>query len=451
MQGLIARRPQGTRVAVMMFKFGATEGARKFLRGCLPLVPNARAVASSSPPSLSLSLTWRGISLLVEGKPDLASDEGRSQLEPFFCEPIPTSPEALGFVGPSAPGNWWNGIWSGTDIDLIVHGAFADADQTSAEIGRLAAVARTCDLTLLEVPGFPEGVMAGYLPPGGILHFGFRDGISEPDIDWEQDESGEVDLREILLGYPNNDYPTAPKADGPWKDFVRDGTIACIAWIEQHVAEFERFLDEESAKLRGFAPPGQEREWLAARLLGRWRDGSPAVIWPDAQSQTPNPTNAFDYASDPDGVRCPLTSHIRVVNLRSDKMSFPNRIRFPNGPPRFIRRGFSYGAPYTGIDDGAGRGIVGTFLCARLNEQFNTVLRWMNATNFSDRFDHAPYAPTMQDAMFGARRSAGKNAFAVLTNADGMQRTVKLRDFITYRGVTHALMLSLPSLQRLAT
>lgn len=450
-QGMITRRPTGQRMAIALFRMGPIGGARAFLRGCLPSVPSAAEIATRTPPVLHVSLSWRGIARLVEGHAGLDPADGRRQLEPFFCEPVPTSAGRLGFAGRSAPSEWWNGAWSSADIDLAVHGSFAGEEQAATEIERLLASARACGLEQLRVDGFPGGVLTGYIPAGGVLHFGFRDGISEPDIDWTGDGRGTVDFREVLLGYPSSDYPTAPFADGPWKELVRDGSVACIAWIEQHVGTFEAFLDEASPKVRGLAPAGNEREWLASRVIGRWRDGSPVDQWPDAPPSPPRPTDDFDFAGDPDGRRCPLTAHIRVANLRRDEMTFANRIRFPKGPPRFVRRGFSYGKPYAGSDDGEARGLVGTFLCARVNEQFHTVLRWMSVTDFADRFDRAPYAPSMQDAAFGIRDVAGARTELVVGDAHGNTRSVALRDFITYRGVAHAMMLPIPSLQLLAS
>src|SRR5262249_794129 len=160
------------------------------------------------------------------------------------------------------------------------------------------------------------------------------------------DGRGKVDFREMLLGYPNADYSSALYHDGQWKDLVRDASITCLAWIEQHVAEFEEFLDDEGGKFNDLVSEGNGREWLAPRIMARWRTGSPVATSPDVSLDPSRLSNDFDYGSDPAGARCPFSAHIRVANARSDTLSFPNQIRFPNGPPRFIRRGCSYGKPF---------------------------------------------------------------------------------------------------------
>ena len=69
----------------------------------------------------------------------------------------------------------------------------------------------------------------------------------------------------------------------------------------------------------------------------------------------------------------------------------PTAIRFPRGTPRLIRRGFSYGPPLAGaVEDGVDRGLVGLFCFARVNEQFYTVMRWLQKTDFSDTFKTTP-------------------------------------------------------------
>jgi hypothetical protein len=52
----------------------------------------------------------------------------------------------------------------------------------------------------------------------------------------------------------------------------------------------------------------EERELLAAKLVGRWRSGAPLTLAPTpddpALGEDPRRNNDFTYAGDPQGSRC---------------------------------------------------------------------------------------------------------------------------------------------------
>jgi Dyp-type peroxidase family len=123
------------------------------------------------------------------------------------------------------------------------------------------------------------------------------------------------------------------------------------------VAAFRRFVAETDF------PGGPEL--LAAKLVGRRRDGTPLV---DHKG-----INDFTYAGDPDGLACPLGAHIRRANPRDDRAFFDGRL---TNRHRIVRRGRTYGQPLPpGVteDDGADRGLV--FICfnADIWRQFETI------------------------------------------------------------------------------
>jgi hypothetical protein len=130
-------------------------------------------------------------------------------------------------------------------------------------------------------------------------------------------------------------------------------------------------------------------------------------------------------------------------------MKFANRVRFPNGPPRVIRRGFSYGPPLQGVqDDGKDRGVVGLFFFARVNEQFYTILRWMQKTEFSDVFKKIPNGLNAQDGLIGSREDPTANTRHHIPLPAGGSLSLQLADFLRYRGV--AVMFA-PSIKGLRT
>ena len=162
--------------------------------------------------------------------------------------------------------------------------------------------------------------------------FGFRDGISQPDIEWksERDVSGDsttysniLASGEFILGYANEygkftDRPLIDAAHDPTnclpaavdhpakKDLGRNGTYLVLRQLEQDVRSFWQYLDRAAREL------GIRREELGALLVGRSTEGQPLVPGP-----ANNPENGFTYDSDPRGIQCPLGAHIRRANPRT--------------------------------------------------------------------------------------------------------------------------------------
>ena len=66
-------------------------------------------------------------------------------------------------------------------------------------------------------------------------------------------------------------------------------------------------------------PPAEE-EWLAAKIVGRWPSGAPLALAPDKDDPElgadPQRNNAFMFGDDPQGLKCPVGSHVRRMNPR---------------------------------------------------------------------------------------------------------------------------------------
>ena len=113
-----------------------------------------------------------------------------------------------------------------------------------------------------------------------------------------------------------------------------NGSFNAFRVLEQQVAEFEDFLtacadqlqDNPSAS-ESLLPDGVECQWnppmtrhaalremVAAKMLGRWRNGVPLAKSPRSPSPEPpigkKELNNFGYADDPDGQHCPIGSHL---------------------------------------------------------------------------------------------------------------------------------------------
>jgi deferrochelatase/peroxidase EfeB len=454
-QGIVEHRFAQTHSAVLLFNLSEASDAKRFLGSWKHAVASAgTAPAELKAPLLSFGVTWRGLIILLKNDPTLNPSAGTLELDLAFTERPPDHPglsDQLGFVGPSAPALWWSQQFLSADIHLAVFVSCDNASQMDETFFAIRTDADKFGLIELRLDAFARAAMSGERPEGGILHFGYRDGITSPEIDWK--DAGiprGVDFREFVMGYPNDSHVVNPVSPGPWREFATDATFACVAWIHQDVAGFNRHLADNASLGTDIAPTGREKEWLAAKMMGRWPDGSPVVRHPDTPPGQTDFDNNFDFHDDPDGIRCPLTAHIRVVNPRGDQLTFPNISRFPAGPPRFIRRGFTYGTKLEGTeDDGAERGLVGIFMCARINEQFYTALRWINQTSFSEALHRKPYSENMQDALFGSRSKPKVDRRLVIPADNGTVAEATLPSFITYRGVCNFMMPGIKSLMKL--
>ncbi len=221
---------------------------------------------------------------------------------------------------------------------------------------------------------------------GQTVHFGYRDGIAQPQIEGGTcrdipDMQPKAPTGDFLLGcdyvnsYGGNYIGKLPPA------LADNGSYGAFRILQQDVAGFERLLTEWS-RTWGF-----DRELIAAKLLGRWRDGTPLTLAPTGTGGAPpdeRHLNDFDFAPSPrhptyfddiDGVRCPAGAHIRRLNPRSSLVTGKPHTR------RIVRRGMPYGPPYdpSAPDDGVERGLMGLFLCGDLEMQYEFLLRvWAN-------------------------------------------------------------------------
>ena len=164
----------------------------------------------------------------------------------------------------------------------------------------------------------------------------------------------------------------------------------------------------------------------------------------------PHPTLAgqfFDYSQDAAGNLCPVGAHIRIANGRDRPLNAANQMMFPNGFPRVLRRGSSYGPWLDGVhDDGKDRGIIGMFLCANVNQQFYPLTRWIGTTNFSDDY----VDPNGQDSLFASRSVPRASNSITIPTANGPIKLDDVPDFIRIQGVAILLLPSLTTLRRLS-
>jgi deferrochelatase/peroxidase EfeB len=214
--------------------------------------------------------------------------------------------------------------------------------------------------------------------------------------------------------------------------------------MAQEVEAFEDFLTTESRRV------GIGRELLAARVCGRWRNGEPLMMRPANAPAGTIPgrrLNMFDYTAsaafpdgDPDGVVCPYGAHIRRAFPRGQRV-IDDRTGFQR---RLVRRAMPYGSMYDPerpTDDD--RGLVGMFICASLEHQFEYVMRnWINNGLFT-----GGRLGASRDPIVGANDPATSRFLAPGTprmEATGFAR------FVTTVGCAYLFLPSMTALQYIA-
>ncbi|NDG41226.1 MAG: hypothetical protein EBY28_18080 [Betaproteobacteria bacterium] len=357
-------------------KFSQADGARAFLARLLsgadglPQISHGAAWAPDVTPAyaLTVGLTIRGLRELGLSPADDAAF--KSSFPAFVAGPEdPDAAPLNGDTGSSNPVYWRLG--GPNNAVRLVLSLYAEdpgelARQTAALRQGMAAHG------VREVVAWPADALAG---PDSVdrryVHFGYQDGLSQPRLAILGAPAGEPDMQpasrvgEFLLGagYPNV-YGGADSLGGLSPGLAQNACFCALRIMAQDVVGFERLLDEASAR------HGVSREWLAAKLMGRWRDGTPLSQSPDAplpEASAPL-RNSFDYApsqanpvtaDDAIGLRCPVGAHVRRMNPRSATVAGKPYSR------RLLRRGMPYGPAYVpGADDPAvERGLVGMFLC----------------------------------------------------------------------------------------
>jgi len=290
---------------------------------CLARLDLASAAPVASTPDTLLQLALSAPGLAALG----VDDEIVDAFAPEFVsgmDGLPNRSRRLGDRGANDPAGWAWG--SGANVGHVLLMLYALPGHLA---GFEATLAAQC------ASGFDVVARLSTTDLGGIEPFGFRDGLSQPEIDWDgARQVGEekvlkygnlVCLGEFLLGYRNEyglytDRPlldpardpqaTLPRAeDQPaLADLGRNGSYFVVRQLQQDVAGFWRWLDEAA---HGDAI---ERERLAAAMVGRTKSGEPLAQCPARDLVQ------FDFDADPDGLRCPLGAHIRRVNPRTADM-----------------------------------------------------------------------------------------------------------------------------------
>jgi len=463
-----------TEAVFLLLRVREARAARAWLAG----VSVTSAVEMSPPPdsAVQIAFTSEGLRAL-EVSAGVVAGFSQEFLDGMAGDP--SRARRLGDEGPSDPRYWSWG--SGARVPHCAVLLYALPGCLEA---RRAAIEAQC------AAGFELLERLGTTDMGDKEPFGFKDGISQPQLDWDlaQPASDRTQLEytnlsclgEFLLGYPN-EYglytprplldpardtrgllPRAPEApDRP--DLGRNGSYLVMRQLRQDVAGFWRALD------RYAGGNASERDRLAAAMVGRTRSGQPLVDPASAD------LNGFDYGTDPDGTRCPLGAHIRRTN--------PRNADLPAGAPgivsrlvrtlgfdaaargrdlvsstryhRLLRRGREFGTALS-IDQAlrapAAEAPVGLhFMClnANIQRQFEFVQNaWIVGNRFNGLHDES-------DPLLGNRRpgpgATSSDGFSMPQSDGPARRLAAVPQFVTVTGGAYFFLPGIRALRFLAS
>lgn len=265
----------------------------------------------------------------------------------------------------------------------------------------------------------PEREADGQLV-GPKEHFGFRDGIGQPhvagmpprDPNVTPADENTIAPGEVLLGYPNSygEMPEGP-TDAHGLGFGRNGTFLVFRQLRQDVKQFWDYVAACSDSQADAAIK------LAAKMVGRWPDGTPLVVSPDHPKPEARTHDQFLYASDrehpdPHGMRCPIGAHIRRTNPRDSLGDDSAQALELANQHRIIRRSRAYGPPLVedmdpksmmrAVDNGVERGLHFLCLNAAIDRQFEFVQSlWANNPKFGNLYEDPDPLIGVQDGQTG--------------------------------------------------
>ena len=435
--GIIKKYEHATHGCLLLIQLRDAAAAFELLNYLRPRITRASTQDKAPNPLVNLSFTFQGMQ--IAGVPNGALD----QLPFEFREGMAARAGILGDLRHNHPTRWplpernWGKTNAGepdrvqlSSVHAIVQYTLRGTSSATWEvlignnahplvkpIEDLEAALGTKGVRILSVQAMQRFVEPHERDPRD--HFGFVDGISQPDPEaaFVKNGAGNVVLGDLLLGYENS------LSDPPLKGRLwDDSTFLVIRKLKQDVEALNAVLGQSTLKA----------DDVKARLMGRDVDGKALI--------KPFTGNDFNYDGDPDGVDCPLHSHVRRANPRSVR---PDLI----ATPRIMRRGMSYGPKYSARTKDEDRGLVFMAYNASIAEQFEVIQSWLSGGNSGgDRTYSA-----LHDPFLGVPQDDEPRTFA-FKGAGGKEERLKLepsRPLVRLEWGTYAFVPSIKALAEL--
>ncbi|MFE9422590.1 Dyp-type peroxidase [Kitasatospora sp. NPDC006697] len=406
-------------MVLLLLTFEDPLRARGWLRRITPRIATTRQVAafnaafsaarnrSGGDPS-GLKATWMGISFTYSGLEKLIGkklyepvDDTRSSKSAFQQGPVARA-ELLGDRGDSGPSHW---LFGNNKTEEQIHAVLTLASDTLADLQGAVTEQRELAAQYGVSIVFQQNAATLEGTRRGKEHFGFKDGVSEPGVidfdepdplqpEWVKDHPGTrlIPAGEFVVG-----LPTVEEKAEELPRWAVNGSFQVIRRLAQDVPGWWAQVARQLPVLKEAkaVPPDATIEWLAARLVGRWRSGTPVATCPHADqpfNTVAANDNRISYLNDPEGHTTPLFSHLRKTNPRDGLLDPEPPSPVPERPfmdrRRIIRRGSPYGAPFDPASEGPGgpdapRGLL--FICYQreLSRQFEFIQgSWIDNPDF---------------------------------------------------------------------
>jgi len=392
----------------LLLKIEDPARAQRWLRETIPEITTAADKTSEQlsqwTTSLNLAVTWSGLKAL--GLPDAALETFPAE----FQEGMSARADILGDGGESAPEAWEFGGAAGPARQEELHLLLMLYGSTEAEVSALLDWERPrLAAGGLRELGAQRAARVRDAEGHVVEHFGFRDGLSQPLVEGfvdakhpHPDHASPIKAGEFLLSYENEyaeipDSPGVPAAldtkgvlpsarEAGWKELGRNGSYLVLRKLRQDVESFQSFLETHKELAVG-ETDALKKQWLAAKLLGRWPNGAPLHPGEDtppaqASAEGHGIDNTFGFSEkDQEGYGCPVASHIRRANPRD---ALPPNVEMSNQVSRrhrILRRGITY-------SDGADKGMFFIAINANIARQFEFLQQtWLNNGKFGGRYD----------------------------------------------------------------
>jgi deferrochelatase/peroxidase EfeB len=396
-QGTLLRGYTDPQVRFFLLRIDDADGARAFCQKLLPgsgaplTITTALRWQEKPPCRLTLGMTSGGLKKLIgpDGYTTVQNKTAGDYFTPFDAGAEHRASQ-VGDVGISDPQNWWKNGGSRlldppstSDLDLLI-ALYTQSPQDRERFSEalLGLIPHGVDGRPALVPAFVQDSDAlpnpGFTEPARKIHFGYADGISQPRL---QDSAG----HDVIEPKEGDDRPGVPvtsfvmtRPEAYIHPLLENGSYAAFRLLYQDVAAFNTYINTQ----------GMDPHLAAAKMCGRWLNGTPLVTAPDKPLEKPSERDleSFHYLpNDGGGQRCPYSAHIRRTNPRDD--TFVRGNEFYPAPSsqqrRIIRRAGPYGPDYSESTRDAQRGLVGLFIGAKLREQFEFVMNtWVGQGGF---------------------------------------------------------------------
>lgn len=326
-QALVLRsRPIPYYGTVALFEVKDATQAKQMLKDLLPLINSAKDWHQNDGSSVFITFTYNGLEKI--GVPQDSLDS----FPESFKDGMAKRAAFLNDVGVNDPKNWEKDF-KNKNIHIaaaVIANSVEDWKKKLDEFRTKLDQNKGVELLISQDFGATEEVKNV---------FGYRDGISNPEIEGSGIDVPEgfdrpLKAGEFVLGYPGEGDITKPY---PQPEILgKNGSFMIFRKYQSQVADFNKYLKDNTNS-------PEEAELLGAKMVGRWKSGAPLILAPEKDDEKiggdADKNNAFSFKDDEFGKKCPFSSHIRRMNPRDSKTFVLEDERLH----RIIRRSVTFG------------------------------------------------------------------------------------------------------------